>query len=91
MKHPVDKLLNKHQDLTHSEGVKVVSHTQREEGDWVLQTLMIQDCSAPFKYKRTKRFRSLEGQKVNLTYYPDTEKVAGFDIEIMKVVRVKRA
>lgn len=90
MKHPIDKLLNKHENLTHSEGVKVVSHTQREEGDWVLQTLMIQDCTAPFKYKRTKRFRSLEGQKVNLTYYPDVEKVAGFEVEVMKVVRVKR-
>nr|WP_283103753.1 hypothetical protein [Shewanella gelidii] len=83
-------MLEKHEQLTHSEGMKVVSHTQREEGDWVLQTLMIEGCSAPFKYKRTKRFRSLEGQKVNLTYYPSTQTVAGFDVEVMNVVRVKR-
>ncbi|GGI85342.1 hypothetical protein [Shewanella gelidii] len=90
MKTDVDKMLEKHEQLTHSEGMKVVSHTQREEGDWVLQTLMIEGCSAPFKYKRTKRFRSLEGQKVNLTYYPSTQTVAGFDVEVMNVVRVKR-
>ncbi len=90
-KHAVDKLLTKHDNLVHSDGVKIVSHTQREEGNWVLQTLMIQDCSAPFKYKRTKRFRSLEGQRVNVTYYPSVETVAGFEIEVMKVVRIKRA
>ncbi|MDO6498602.1 hypothetical protein [Photobacterium sanguinicancri] len=90
MKSPVDKLLNKHENLIHSDGKKVLSHTQRDDGEWVLHTIMIEDCDAPFKFRRTKQYRSLKGQQVNLTYYPDNEKVAGFDIEVMRVVRIKR-
>ncbi|WP_394201737.1 hypothetical protein [Shewanella waksmanii] len=90
MKHVVDQMLDKHKQLVHSEGVKILSHTQRDVDDWVQHTVMIEGCDAPFKFKRTKRFRSLQGQKVNMTYYPETENVAGFDFEIMKVVRIKR-
>ncbi|MGF1714492.1 hypothetical protein L4D08_06235 [Photobacterium chitinilyticum] len=93
MKSPVDKLLHSHDNLVHSEGVKVVSHTQREDGDgeeeWILHTLMIEGCDAPFKFKRKKKYKSLKGAKVNMTYYPTVEVVAGFDIEVMKVVRIK--
>ncbi|MGF1756603.1 hypothetical protein L4D76_01380 [Photobacterium sagamiensis] len=89
MKSPVDRLLVKHENLVHSEGVKVVSHTQREDDDWVLHTLMIEGCDAPFKFRRKKKYRSLKGQRVNMTYYPEIETVAGFEIETMKVVRVK--
>ncbi|PSW05619.1 hypothetical protein [Photobacterium lipolyticum] len=90
MKSPVDRLLIKHENLVHSERVKVVSHTQRDDGDWVIHTLMIEGCDAPFKFRRKKKYRSLKGQRVNMTYYPEIEIVAGFEIETMKVVRVKR-
>ncbi|MGR5129119.1 hypothetical protein [Photobacterium swingsii] len=89
MKSPVDKLLNKHENLIHSDGKKVLSHMQRDDGEWILHTIMIEDCDAPFKFRRTKKYRSLKGQQVNLTYYPDSEKVAGFEIEVMRVVRIK--
>ena len=85
----VKKLISKHQNLTHSENIKVRSHVQREEGEWILNTLMLDKVDVPFKYKRKKRYKSLTHQQVNLTYYPSTESVAGFDIEIMNVVRIK--
>lgn len=90
MKHVVDKMLDKHQKLVHSEGVKILSHTQREIDEWVQHTVTIEGCDAPFKFRRTKKYRSLHGHKVNMTYYPETETVAGFDFEVMKVVRIKR-
>lgn len=86
----VDKLLNAHAQLVHSEGLSVVSHTQRVDGDWILHTLMIAGVDAPFKFKRQKKYQSLKGAKVNMTYYPATEVIAGFEIEYMKVVRIKR-
>lgn len=89
MNKPVDKLLNTHQQLTHSDAVKVVSHVQRDSDDWVLNTLMIEGCDTPFKYKRKKRYKSVQGQRVNLTYYHDTEAVAGIDMEVMRVVRIR--
>lgn len=83
------KLVKNHAKLTHSEILKVTSHVQRESGDWIINTLMLDDISVPFKYKRKKHYKSLQGQRVNITYYPETEVIAGFDIEIMKVVRIK--
>jgi hypothetical protein len=50
---------------------------------------MLEGYNVPFKYKRNKRYKNLAGQRVNLTYYPDTETVAGMEFEIMKVVRIK--
>ncbi len=88
---PVEKLLKTHQKLTHSEMVKVVSHVQRDTKEWVLNTLIIEDCDVPFKYKRKKKYKNIQGQRVNLTYYPLTEIVAGIEIETMKVVRLKIA
>ena len=85
----VDKLLKSHQKLTHSEMVKVVSHVQRDTKEWVLNTVMIEGCEVPFKYKRKKKYKSIEGQRVNLTYYPVIESVAGIEMEAMKVVRIK--
>ncbi len=87
----VDKLLNSHHKLTHSEMVKVTSHVQRDTKEWVINTIMIEDCDVPFKYKRKKKYKNIKGQRVNLTYYPVTESVAGIDIETMKVVRIKIA
>ena len=84
-----DKLVKKHQELTHSELVKVVSHVQRDKGEWVLNTVMIEDCDVPFKYKRKQQYKSLKGARVNMTYYPSVEVVAGMNFEIMNVVRIK--
>ena len=89
MKSPVKKLLEKHQQLTHSEMMKVASHVQRESGEWIINTLMLEGLDVPFKYKRKKQYKNITGQRVNLTYYPATENVAGFDMEVMNVVRIK--
>ncbi len=89
MKSPAKKLVEKHPDLTHSEMMKVQSHVQRESGDWIINTLMIEGYTVPFKYKRKKQYKNLQGQRVNLTYYPATESVAGIDMEVMNVVRIK--
>ena len=91
MKSDVDKLLKTHRELTHSDMQKVTSHVQRRNGDWIVNTLMIEGCSAPFKYKRKDRYRNLTGARVNLTYYPGVETVSGFDLDIMNVVRVRIA
>ena len=88
---PVEKLLKTHQRLTHSESAKVVSHVQRDSKEWVLNTVMIEGCDVPFKYKRKKMYKNIKGQRVNLTYYPVTESVAGINMEVMKVVRIKIA
>jgi hypothetical protein len=91
MKSDVDKLLKKHKGLTHSDMQKVTSHVQRRTGDWITNTLMIEGCSAPFKFRRKDRYRDLKGARVNLTYYPDIETVSGFELEVMNVVRVRIA
>ena len=85
-----DKLIKTHQQLTHSEMKVVVSHTQREKGDWFINSIMIDDCDVPFKYKRKTKYKQLKkGQRINLTYYPQTETIAGLKFETMKVVRIK--
>jgi hypothetical protein len=89
--HPASQLLKQHQELTQSDAMKVSSHVQRESGEWIINTLMIEGYSVPFKYKRKKLYRNLSGQQVNLSYYPDTEVVADMELEIMKVVRIKRS
>jgi len=85
------KLLQKNAQLNQLESVKVVSHVQRESGNWIINTLMLDGYDVPFKYKRQKGYRNLEGARVNLTYYPNTETVAGMDFETMKVVRIRRS
>ncbi|VAW50396.1 hypothetical protein MNBD_GAMMA06-1641 [hydrothermal vent metagenome] len=91
MNKPVEKLLKTHKKLTHSEMVKVTSHVQRDTKEWVLNTIMIENCDVPFKYKRKKMYKDIKGQRVNLTYYHTIENVAGVEIEIMKIVRIKMA
>lgn len=91
MKSDVDKLLKKHAELTHSEMQRVTSHVQRQAGDWIINTLIIDGCSAPFKFKRKDKYRDLKGARVNLTYYPEVETVAGFEHEVMNVVRIRIA
>ncbi len=89
MKSPVDKLLKEHKNLVHSEALIVDTHIQREQDDWIINTLMVKGVDVPFKYKRKKVYKSLAMNQVNITYYPDTESIAGFDMEVMNVVRVK--
>lgn len=91
MKSTAEKLLDRHPNLIHSESKKVVSHEQRESESWILNTILVEGYDAPFKYKRKKRYKSLVGSPVNLTYYPTSEKVAGENFEIMKVVRIRRS
>ncbi len=86
-----EKLLKKHARLIHSDSVQVTSHVQREKGEWILNALMIEGCEVPFKYKRNRKYKNLQGQRVNLTYYPATETVAGMEFEIMRVVRIRIA
>lgn len=86
-----DKLIKKHQELTHSEAVRVVSHVQRDKDEWILNTVMIEDCEVPFKFKRKQQYKNLKGARVNITYYPTVEVVAGLDFDIMNVVRIKIA
>lgn len=82
------KYLDRHPDLVHSDDQKVTSHVQRKDGEWVINTVMIEGKDVPFRYKRKKRYKNLEGARVNLTYYPNTESVAGIDFEVMNVVRI---
>lgn len=91
MRSDIKKLVEKHNQLVHSDMRTVTSHVQRLVGDWYLNTIMVEGCEVPFKYKRQKKYKNLAGQKVNLTYYPDREIVAGLEFEIMKVVRIKIA
>jgi hypothetical protein len=91
MKSSTDKLLQQHDKLVHTEQIKVVSHVQRVNDGWYLNTLMLDGVDVPFKYKRKKQYKTLQGQQINITYYPQTEFIAGFEIEVMNVVRVKLA
>lgn len=91
MKSTTDKLLAKNQKLIHSEMKKVISHVQRDADDWILNTVMIEDCDVPFRYKRKKPYKSLVGARVNMTYYTDTESIAGINMDVMKVVKIYRS
>ncbi len=84
------KLVAKNKNLTHSELMKVTSHVQRVQGEWILHSLMVEGCDVPFKFKRKGNYQSLKGARVNLTYYSEQETVAGMNFEVMKVVRIKR-
>ena len=91
MQSKAKNLLKKHKQLVHSENMKVISHVQRQEKDseWIINTLMIEGYEVPFKYRRNKQYKNIKGARVNLTYYPATESVAGLDMEVMNVVRIK--
>ncbi|NOX70304.1 MAG: hypothetical protein GXP15_14030 [Gammaproteobacteria bacterium] len=91
MKSEVDKLLEKHQQLNQLDFIKVISHVQRKSDGWILNTILLEGYDVAFKYRRKTAYRSLEGARINLTYYPQNEKVAGLEIETMKVVRIRKA
>lgn len=90
-KSEAQQLLEKHPGLVHSEDRKVTSHVQREDGEWIQHTVMIEGQDVPFRFKRKKQYRSLQGCRVNMTYYPAEEEIAGMAFEYMKVVRIKVA
>lgn len=87
----IKKLLKKHQQLNQMDMATVVSHVQRESDDWVLNTIMLEGHDVPFKYSRKERYKSLKGARVNLTFYAETQEVAGIEFEVMKVVRIRRS
>jgi len=91
MKSESEKLVKKHRQLTQSDNMKVMSHVQRDEGEWVRNTIMIESVDVPFIYRRKLQYQSLKGARVNITYYPNIESVAGMEFETMKVVRLKRS
>jgi hypothetical protein len=66
------------------------THVQREQGEWILHTLMVEGCDVPFKFKRKGKYLSLKGARVNITYYLEQQVVAGITFEVMEVVRIKR-
>jgi hypothetical protein len=82
------KLLSEHEALTHSSMQKVSSHVQRRDGDWELNTVLVEGQDIPFKYKRRKLYKSLKGARVDMIYYPDTETIAGMDFPFMRVVKI---
>lgn len=84
-----DKLIKKHAELIHSTDMKVTSHVQRREGEWIINTIMIEGYDVPFRYKRKKEYKSVKGARVNITYYADSVQLAGFDMQVMTVVRIK--
>ena len=91
MKSEPERLLAKHHELVHSEMQKVVSHVQRPTEEWILNTLMIEGYDVPFQYKRKQKYKNLKGSRVNLTYYASSRNVAGLQVEVMNVVRIKRS
>ncbi|VAX01087.1 hypothetical protein MNBD_GAMMA21-1841 [hydrothermal vent metagenome] len=84
-----EKLLKKHDKLTQSDMFKVTSHVQRRDGDWIINTIMVEGYEVPFKFKRKDEYKNVKGARVNMTYYPIVETVAGLEFEIMNVVRIK--
>ena len=87
----VKKLLKKHGQLNQLDNVKVENHVQRDKDDWVINTIMLEGYDVPFKYKRKTVYKSLKGSRVNLTFYPETESIAGIVFEVMSVVRIRRS
>lgn len=87
----IKKLLKKHGQLNQLDNVKVESHVQRDKDEWVINTIMLEGYDVPFKYKRNKVYKSLKGGRVNLTFYAETESIAGIAFEVMNVVRIRRS
>ena len=71
--------------------IKVMSHVQRTEGDWIVNTLMVEGCTVPFRFKRMQAYRNIKGQRVNLTYYPASETVGGVEFKVMKMICIRVA
>ena len=59
MKSEPEKLISRHKVLVHSEMLKVNSHVQRVAGEWIINTLMVEGCEVPFKYKRKRKYNQI--------------------------------
>jgi hypothetical protein len=90
-KNTAKNLLKKHPNLVHSEDKKVASHTQRQDGEWIINTIVLEGHDTPFRFKRKQPYQNLKGARINLTYYPSMESLAGIEFEIMNVVRIRKA
>jgi len=51
MRTDAKKLVETHNNLNHSQLVKVASHIQRKQGEWILHTLMVEGCDATLEVK----------------------------------------
>ncbi len=87
----VKKLLSSHEKLNQTDRLKVVSHVQRNDGEWYVNTIMVEGVETPFRYKRKQEYQSLKGSYVNMTYYSDRETVAGMEMQVMTVVRIRKS
>ena len=77
------KLLKKNQNLTHSEMQKVVSHVQRDDDDWVINTVMIEGCDVPFKFKRKEQYKNLNSNQLAKEFEKNTE----IEAELYQVIK----
>jgi hypothetical protein len=84
-------LLIENQNLIYTCMQKVESHVQRQQDNWILNTVLINGYDVPFKYKRQRMYRSLKGLRVDLIYYASSEKIAGIDFEMMNVIKINRS
>jgi predicted metal-dependent hydrolase len=84
----IKKFLAENDNLIHATMQKISSHVQRRKGEWVFNTVLIEGHEVPFKYKRQKDYKSLQGASVDMIYYPDKETIAGMEFEYMKVVKI---
>jgi len=82
------KYLADNDKLIHSKMQKVESHVQRQVGNWLHNTVLLEGHDVPFKYKRQKKYRSLKGARVDLIYYRNIEHIAGIEFEVMNVVKI---
>ncbi|WP_435237164.1 hypothetical protein ACR30L_06200 [Psychromonas sp. PT13] len=88
---PSIDIMSQHQNSQpiHSDVMEVKSHVQRFNGECMLNTIMVDGYDCPFQYRREFKYKNLEGKQVDLSYYPAVEMIAGFEMEIMKVVHLK--
>ena len=84
----IKKFLAENNNLIHATMQKISSHVQRRKGEWVFNTVLIEGHEVPFKYKRQKDYKSLQGASVDMIYYPEKETIAGMEFEYMKVVKI---
>ena len=84
----IKKFLADNEQLVHSKMQKVESHVQRQVGNWIHNTVLLEGHEVPFKYKRQKKYKSLKGARVDLIYYSSVELVATMKFEIMKVIKI---
>jgi len=48
-----------HKQLVYSDMLKVMSHVQRNDGDWILNTIMVEGYGVPFRYKRKQAYKKV--------------------------------